>query len=259
MKILLSPAKSFNSSAPINFDQQLKGKFNTPFFIDESKYLISLLKLINKEELKSMMNISDKIAELNINRYHQWQPTSTKNNNPIGTPCLFYFNGDAYKSLEVNSLNEKEVLFLQDHLLILSGLYGILKPMDLILPYRLEMGIPLSNNKGKNLYFFWQEKIKKYFENIREEVIINLASNEYFQAINHKKIKQKVYSIFFQNYHRGTYKTIGILAKKARGKIVNYIAKNQLESVENLKSFKEDGYQFSQEKSDKTNLVFLKK
>ena len=207
MKILLSPAKSFKIFDPKSMPQSLREKFNTPHFVAEAKYLIELLKDKNKEQLKQLMKISNKVAELNIGRYQQWQSIEKI------FPALFFFNGGVYKSLNTNGLSEAEILFLQDHLLILSGLYGILKPMDLIFPYRLEMGISLANNQGKNLYFFWQKKLQNYFKKYQDEIIINLASNEYYKALNFKN-NLSVCSIDFKDYYKGSFKTIGILAKK---------------------------------------------
>lgn len=254
MKILLSPAKSFKICSQSSFSKNIKDNFDNPYFVKDAKTLMGILKKKNRQDLKSLMKISDKVAELNLQRNQKWDLTQKNNSDP----CLFTFNGDVYKSLAVESLSESEILFLQKHLLILSGLYGLLKPMDLIAPYRLEMGTSLINDEGKNLYFFWKKKLQSYCEKLEGEEILNLASNEYFKVLGFQN-KLKVYNVVFKDYVRGVYKTVGILAKKARGKMLNYIAKNNLQKIEDIKFFKEDNYQFDNKNSDNCNLVFLRK
>lgn len=254
MKILLSPAKSFKICSKNNLFKSIKNNFSNPYFVKDAKILMEILKKKNKQELKSLMKISDKVADLNLQRNQQWD-LNQKNNS---APCLFTFNGDVYKSLAVENLSESEVLFLQKHLLILSGLYGFLKPMDLITPYRLEMGTSLVNNEGKNLYSFWKEKLKSYCEKLEGEEILNLASNEYFKALSYQN-NLKIYNVVFKDYVKGFYKTVGILAKKARGKMLNYIAQNSLQKIGDIKFFNEDKYQFNNKESTDQNLTFLRK
>ncbi len=219
---------------------------------------MSKLKQYDNIELQELMNISDKIAQLNTVRHQHWSYPFNHN----AKPAIYLFNGDVYQGLDADSLNKNEILYLNHHMGILSGLYGLLKPLDLILAYRLEMGIKLKINQKDNLYQFWDNHITNLINQILKEnnfnTLINLASEEYFKVVNKQKIHADIITPKFLDYKNGQYKIISFYAKKARGMMTRFIAQNQLENPEDLKAFNQDGYYFSASQSDKNTWVFLR-
>ena len=246
MKIIISPAKKLDNSVKVQ-----NSKMNTSF-LGESTKLIQTLKEKSLSELKDLMGLSDNLAQLNWQRFHDWD---IENRNTY--KALELFNGAVYEGINVKNFNKSDNDFAQNNLRILSGLYGILKPNDLILPYRLEMGTKLKTIKGNNLYRFWQDKLHQNIgEELDNEVLINLASNEYSKVLKLNKIKSEVITPVFKDYKNGKLKVISFYAKKARGEMVNFIIKNKITSFEELKLFKNNGYVFSDENNG--NILFIR-
>ena len=237
MKIIISPAEKLDTTIKVH-----NIKMNTSF-LGESKKLIQILKGKSISELKDLMGLSDNLAQLNWQRFQDWD---IENRNTY--KALELFNGAVYEGVNAKKFNKSDNDFAQNNLRILSGLYGILKPNDLILPYRLEMGTKLKTIKGNNLYRFWQDKLyQNIVEELNNEVLINLASNEYSKVLKLNKIKSEVITPVFKDYKNGKLKVISFFAKRARGEMVNFIIKNRITSPEELKSFKNNGYAFSEE------------
>ncbi len=255
MLILLSPSKSLDFEAKITTKD-----FTIPEFLDDSKILIKQLKKFSCEDLAKLMKISEKLSVLNYQRFQDFKAPFTIQNSK---PAIFVFDGDVYDGIDSENYSKKDLKFAQNHLRILSGLYGILKPLDLIQPYRLEMGTKLKNDLGKNLYEFWQDKITlKLNEELKQKsqkVILNLASEEYFSAINIKKIQGEIINIIFKEKRGKEYKVIGLLAKKARGLMADFIIKNNINKIEELKNFNIQNYRFDKKISDKNNWYFINK
>ena len=210
-------------------------------------------------DIAQLMKISDKLAKLNYQRFQEFLiPFTAKNSKP----ALFVFDGDVYGEMDVKNYTKQELDFAQRHLRILSGLYGALRPLDLMQAYRLEMGTVLKNACGKNLYEFWQEKITDYLNGelakSEDKTLLNLASEEYFSAVDTKKIKGRIINIIFKEQKDNNYKIIGIFAKKARGLMANFIIKNKIEVAEELKQFKVGGYKFHSKFSDENNWCFCR-
>ena len=252
MKILLSPAKSldFNSKLPTN-------KTSSICFEEEAQYLNSILKSKNPKELSDLMSISSKIADLNYERNHSWSLPFTKSNS---RQAVYAFSGDVYRGLDAYSIDSGKIDFLQNSVRVISGLYGIIKPLDLIQPYRLEMGTKLAFDSNKNLYDYWRKKITEQLnlELDDKEPILNLASNEYFKVIDTKVIKSDVYSANFKQFKNGEFKTIAIFSKKARGMMTRFIIDNDITEISDLKSFNYDGYMFHEELSTEKELIFTR-
>lgn len=253
MKIVISPAKS------LDFESQLPTKLYSEYsFIKQSLAIDKVLKKKKPKQLMELMDISDKLADLN------WQRNQVRNVAKIITenarPAIYAFNGDVYIGLDAYTLSEDKIEMLQDKLRILSGLYGLLKPLDLMQPYRLEMGTKLPIGKNKNLYEFWKPTIVKQLnsELEKEELFINLASNEYFDAVDVKKLKVPVITPEFKDYKNGKLKIIGFFAKKARGLMVRYILDTNSETIDDLKGFNYDGYAFDGNLSQGNKLVFTR-
>ncbi len=241
MKLVLSPAKS------LNFNKELPtAKYTKPLFSKQSKILVNELKKYSKKELASLMSISDKLAELNYQRFQEFSLPFTPQN---ARPAVYAFSGDVYTGLDIFSLPLNKVEKLQDTVRILSGLYGILKPLDLIQPYRLEMGTKLAVNGNKNLYEFWSKTITETLnKELRpNEVLLNLASVEYFKAVSINNLKAPVISPVFKDYKNGKLKIISFFAKKARGKMARFCIENNAETLDDIKAFDYDNYRFSQE------------
>jgi hypothetical protein len=241
MKILISPAKSldFESKIPTN-------DFSEIPFLEQTKVLSQKMDLKSKDDLKKLMNISDQLAELNYQRFQDFSFPFTKEN---ARQAVYTFSGDVYKGLDVYTLPEEHIDSMQNSLRILSGLYGLLKPLDLIQPYRLEMGTSLKVNSSNNLYEFWGSSITDYLnqEMGKEEILVNLASKEYFKALQSKKLKATLVTPIFKDYKNGKLKIISFFAKKARGQMARYILDNGIETLNELKGFDIDGYGFSAE------------
>ena len=246
MKIIISPAKKLDTTIKVH-----NIKMNTSF-LGESKKLIQILKGKSISELKDLMGLSDNLAQLNWQRFQDWD---IENRNTY--KALELFNGAVYEGVNAKKFNKSDNDFAQNNLRILSGLYGILKPNDLILPYRLEMGTKLKTIKGNNLYMFWQDKLHQNIEEeLNKEVLINLASNEYSKVLNLNKIKSEVITPVFKDYKNGKLKVVSFYAKRARGEMVNFIIKNKIISYEELKLFKNNGYVFSDENNG--NILFIR-
>jgi uncharacterized protein len=253
MKIVISPAKSldFESPLPIN-------SFTKYDFVKQSLSIDKVLKKQKPMQLMNLMSISDKLADLN------WQRNQERNVAEISfensRQAIYAFNGDVYLGLDSYSLSEDKINILQDKLRILSGLYGLLKPLDLMQPYRLEMGTKLPIGKNKNLYEFWKDTITKSLnaELEKNELFVNLASNEYFEAVDVKKLKVPVITPEFKDYKDGKLKMISFFAKKARGMMVRFIIDSNAETLEDLKGFNYEGYAFDANLSSINKLVFTR-
>lgn len=252
MKIIISPAKSLDFET-----KALTSLYSQPRFLEQSLKLNKKLKSLSKKKLSELMSISSDLAALNYERNQNWHlPFTTEN----AKQAVFAFTGEAYRGLDVSSLPEDKLPLLQDRLRILSGLYGLLKPLDLIQPYRLEMGTKLKVGKADNLYKFWGQKIAVTLNSEMEddEILVNLASSEYFKAVDKKTLKAPMVTPVFKDFKNGEYKTIMTFAKKARGFMVRYILDNNCKTIEDLKGFNTERYRFSEELSTETELVFTR-
>ena len=258
MLILISPAKTLDFKTPATID-----RFTQPDFLSDTEILVEQLRQLSAPEISSLMKISDKLGQLNASRYQTWQANFDTTN---AKQALLAFQGDVYQGINVDSFDREDFDFAQEHLRILSGLYGILRPLDLIQPYRLEMGTKLVHAKlqslsADTLYEFWGDKLTQAINQQLEldnTTIVNLASNEYFKAVKSNLPTDKIITPIFKDWKNGKYKIISIYAKKARGMMTAYIIKNRLENVEDLKNFTEAGYKFNIELSDPENLVFTR-
>ena len=254
MKILLSPAKLLQSAKLLDYPA-----ISTPFFIKEAELLVKGMKRLSAQQIMEIMHVSREIAELNFNRYQNWMFT-TYCTDQI-QPCSFMFNGEVYKALDVNSLSDVELRRAQDQLFILSGLYGILKPLDLIYPYRLEMGTAWSpTESSKNLYVFWREKLTSYLiNNVSDsEFIVDLASTEYSKVVDWKRINNQVVVPVFKEFKGGKYRTVMMYAKHARGSMARFIVKNEIKEINQLKNFNSEGYFFDEKLSSLKEWVFVR-
>ena len=252
MKIVISPAKS------LNFEKELPiSRFTEPKFLKEATTIQKTLKKKKPKQLMELMDISDKLAELNWQRNQAWQTPFTTDN---ARAAVYAFDGDVYQGLDVYTLGEDKLGVLQGKLRILSGLYGLLQPLDLMQPYRLEMGTTLPIGKNKNLYEFWKKTITKSLneELTKDELFVNLASNEYFSAVDTKTLKVPVITPEFKDFKDGKLKMISFFAKKARGLMVRYIIDNDIETLEGLKGFNYEGYSFDASLSSGNKLVFTR-
>ena len=252
MIFLLSPSKSQNfSHTTYNFATTI------PQFHNEIIELVAILRQKSMAELKSLMNISDALAKLNYERYQQYQEQFTSD---TSKPAILSFTGDVYDGIDVIHYTDEDFAFAQEHLRILSGLYGLLRPLDLIQPYRLEMATRLKHKNYKDLYQFWNNKITDALNNslVNSDHIINLASNEYFSAIHQEKLSRKLIDISFKEKQNDSYKIVGLFAKKARGLMANFIIKNKITQPKILCSFSETGYQFNTNFSTDIHYVFTR-
>lgn len=253
MKIVLSPAKSldFKSSLPTTRATQ-------PQFLDTAIKINRKMSRMTKNEVAELMDISDKLADLNYGRYKSFQEEHSKE---TSRPAMYAFDGDVYTGLDAYTIPVDKLDALQDKLRILSGLYGVLRPLDLMQPYRLEMGTNVGLYSKNNLYEIWQKKVTDSLnkEMQKDELFINLASNEYFKAVDTKKLKATVITPVFKDLSKGKLKIVSFFAKKARGSMVRYIIDRNVETVEELKGFDYEGYQFSSKYSQNENeLVFIR-
>ncbi len=252
MLIVLSPAKSLDYKTPI------KVKAPTlPEFVSESAKLIADLKKLAPQEVSKLMGLSDQLATLNVGRYRDWSKKFTEENSK---PAIYAFDGDVYDGFDVKTLNAKAIEFAQDHLRILSGLYGALRPLDLMQAYRLEMGTILKNARGKDLYAFWggrvTDSLKKILEKQKKPVLLNLASEEYFKVLQPKDLDCQVISPVFQDAKDGKYKIISFYAKRARGLMARYVIENRISDPADLKGFNLDGYKYYAAESKVDKPVF---
>lgn len=254
MLLVISPAKTLDFETPSHTAEFTQGDFLT-----QSQKLISQLQKLNPDDISALMKISPKLGELNHQRFMNWSRPFTPDNAKV---AALAFRGDVYTGLNADSFNEEDFEFAQQHLRILSGLYGLLRPLDLIQPYRLEMGTRFENKDGKNLYEFWDNKISqalnKQLADINSQVLVNLASNEYFSAVKPKALKADIITPVFKDFKNDKYKIISFYAKKARGLMAAYIIKQRLTDVEQLKSFDSERYYFSAEQSTAREWVFLR-
>ena len=250
---IISPAKKLDYS-PVekNIDSTI------PSLLEHSNELIKDLKSLNPQEVSSLMSLSDKLGALNYERFQEWKTPFTKSNSK---QAILDFKGDVYQGLDAESLSETELIWAQKHVRILSGLYGILKPMDLMQPYRLEMGTKFATKRGQNLYDFWNsiitEELNKNFSSDNTN-LLNLASNEYFKSINVSELKANVISPVFMDKKNGKYKIISFFAKKARGLMTRYVIKNRIEDITDIQNFDEGGYFFSEAMSEDNKPVFCR-
>ena len=254
MLVVISPAKNLDYQTPA-----ATNIFTQPQMLDDSQTLIEHCQKLSPAKIASLMKISDKLAGLNADRYASW---STPFNTDNAKQALLAFNGDVYTGIDASSFSQKDFDYAQQHLRILSGLYGVLRPLDLMQAYRLEMGTKLDTGDSKNLYQFWGERISNNLnaaiEAQGDNVLVNLASNEYFKAVKPKVLNAEIYTPVFQDCKNGQYKVISFFAKRARGMMARYILQNQLTEVSQLQQFDTAGYQFSTEKSQGTELVFTR-
>jgi cytoplasmic iron level regulating protein YaaA (DUF328/UPF0246 family) len=252
MLIVVSPAKTLDYESPLATE-----KFTQPELVEYSKELIDVCRKLTPADVASLMKVSDKIADLNVGRFQEWSETFTTENS---RQAILAFKGDVYTGLDAETLSEADFEYAQDHLRMLSGLYGLLKPLDLMQPYRLEMGTKLANDKGTNLYQFWgnviTDKLNEAISAQGDNVLINLASNEYFKAVKPKNLDAQVITPVFKDCKNGQYKVISFYAKKARGMMARYIIENRIESVADLTKFDTAGYYFVEDESTPTELVF---
>ncbi|AYN04845.1 MULTISPECIES: peroxide stress protein YaaA [unclassified Flavobacterium] len=252
MKIVISPAKS------LNFEKELPtSQYTEASLLKEARQVHKVLKQKNPSELSELMHISDKLAQLNWERNQEWKTPFTPEN---ARPAIFTFDGDVYTGLDAYTIPVEKLDVLQDKLRILSGLYGILKPLDLIQAYRLEMGTKLPIGEAKNLYEYWKETVTKTLnkELKKDELFVNLASNEYFSAVDVKALKVPVITPDFKDYKDGKLKIISFFAKKARGMMVRYIIDTDAETIDDLKGFNYEGYHFDANLSKGNHLVFTR-
>ena len=252
MLMLLSPAKTLDYETP-----PTTNSFSIPDYLGKSSELVKVLKQKSFLDLMELMQVSQKIAELNVERFNQWKlPFSTEN----AKQAVLAFKGDVYKGLDASALSENRLAYTQSHLRILSGLYGLLRPLDLMQPYRLEMGLKLTTKKGENLYQFWGEKITDALNVLLakqdEPVLINLASNEYFKSVQKKNLDGRLITPEFKDWKNGKYKMISFFAKKARGLMVRYAIDHNIQKAEVLQNFDYDGYHFNLELSRADKWVF---
>ena len=253
MLMVISPAKS------LNYEGRDYPKFTQPAVLDHSKTLARQLSGYDAPKLSKLMKISDKLATLNQQRYQDFKTPFPLEN---AKQALLVFNGDVYRGIDSENYDEDDLAFAQDHLRILSGLYGILRPLDLMQPYRLEMGTKLATEKGKNLYEFWgtqiSELINTELENTPDPCLVNLASNEYFKSVDLTSLKARVLNIAFKENKSGTYKIVAIHAKRARGLMVDFVIRDRIENPELMKGFDRDGYAFNLDLSDDATWVFCR-
>ena len=255
MLTVISPAKTLDFDSPA-----ATKKSSQPTFSKQTKELVSVMRSKTEKDLSSLMRISPKLAALNVERFKNF-----KLNSPNGKQAILAFKGDVYLGIDIDGYSERDFTFAQKNLRILSGLYGVLKPLDLIQPYRLEMGTKLSNKKGTNLYDFWDNQIRdaltRELAEHRDKSLINLASNEYFKAVKAEKLDNNLNVItpVFKDYSNGSYRILSFFAKKARGSMASFIVHNRLNKPEDLKSFKGDGYTFNKSFSSDETWVFTRK
>lgn len=255
MLFLLSPAKSLDYQTPVG-----EVPHTQPLFVKQSTELIDLLRQKSPQQISALMSLSDTLAGLNVARYAAWRSKATAAN---ARQAVLAFNGDVYGGLQAGSLSAHDLAWLQQHLCILSGLYGVLRPLDRMQPYRLEMGTALANAHGKNLYQFWGSQIADYLNQrlLRDlsPVVVNLASKEYFKAVDVKALKARVIECVFEEYRNGQYKIISFMAKRARGLMARYAATQQVVTPCQLEGFAAEGYAFDAAVSEPQRLVFRRR
>ncbi|MFV5592671.1 peroxide stress protein YaaA [Acinetobacter junii] len=252
MLALISPAKTLDYETALPTDT-----YTQPRLLEQSQQLIDVCRKLSATEIASLMTVSEKIANLNVERFRDWNAEFDFSN---ARQALFAFKGDVYTGLDAYHLKDHDIDFAQQHLRMLSGLYGLLRPLDLMMPYRLEMGTKLKNSRGNNLYEFWgsiiTDQINQDLTEIDAKLLVNLASDEYYKSVNEKKIRAEIIKPVFLDQKNGKYKVISFYAKKARGLMARYLIENKLSQVEQLKAFDSEGYYFDAESSSDKELVF---
>ncbi len=255
MLILISPAKTLDYQSPLATQ-----RYTQPVLLDHAQQLIDVARQLSAPQIKTLMGISDKLADLNATRFHDWQPDFTPDN---ARQAILAFKGDVYAGMQAETFSDDDFTFAQQHLRMLSGLYGVLRPLDLMQPYRLEMGIRLQNPNGSDLYQFWGNTITQTLNEALaaqgDNIIVNLASDEYFRAVKPKLLAGEIVKPVFLDEKNGVFKVISFYAKKARGLMSRYIIENRLTTPEQLKAFDVDGYAFDEEASAKNELVFKRR
>ncbi|WP_137894828.1 peroxide stress protein YaaA [Ramlibacter sp. 2FC] len=255
MLFLLSPAKSLDYDTPAG-----ELPHSQPLFTRQSAELIELLRQYSPQQVAELMSLSDKLAALNVARYQAWSPKFTAKN---AKQAVLAFNGDVYEGLDARSLKPRELEWAQDHVCILSGLYGVLRPLDLMQPYRLEMGTRLANDKGTDLYRFWGPQIAEHLNARRAEdrspVVVNLASQEYFKSVDRKRLRARVIECVFEDWKGGKYKIISFHAKRARGLMARYAIQHRVTTPSKLEGFDLEGYAFDTAASEPDRLVFRRR
>ncbi len=256
MLIVISPAKTLDFAQPPIDSRHT----SLPDFIPRSEQLVEILRDYRPDQLASLMGLSDKLASLNFERYQGWRTNFDESN---ARASIYAFRGDVYAGLDADSLSQADLDWAQQHLRILSGLYGLLRPLDLMQPYRLEMGTRLPNTAGDTLYDFWgaelAEAVNRQLDHLGQESLVNLASNEYWKVLDNPVLKARVVSPVFKDFKGGTYKVISFYAKKARGLMARWIIRKRLEDIAQLKKFAVDGYRFSAGDSTPEHPVFLRR
>jgi len=252
MLILISPAKTLDYQSPLATE-----RYTQPALLEHSQQLIKTARTLSAPQIKKLMGISDKLADLNATRFHDWQPDFTPEN---ARQALLAFKGDVYTGLQAETFSDADFDFAQKHLRMLSGLYGVLRPLDLMQPYRLEMGIRFENERGKDLYQFWgdiiTDTLNESLAQQGDEIVVNLASDEYFRAVKPKKLNARIIKPVFLDEKNGTFKVISFYAKKARGLMSRYIIEQRLTKPEQLTGFDREGYFFDEAASTPDELVF---
>ncbi len=251
MKIIISPAKKLELKKPVP-----NLKYTNPLFLDEAQQVIDVMRKKSPEEISSLMKLSINLGNLNWERYQNWHKKVDK----TARPAIYTFNGNVYNTLNINNIPEDKLSEVNNKLRVLSGLYGLLRPFDLIYPYRMEMGTKLQFNGYKNLYDFWREKITDALthEMKEGEILVNLASQEYFKAIDKKHFCNPILDIEFKEYKNGVLKVVSIYAKMARGLMTRFIIQNNIEIKDEIKLFDVDGYRFDANLSDENKYVFTR-
>lgn len=254
MLMVISPAKTLDFETP-----PITDRFTQPQYLDHSQELITQLRELTPAQIGELMHLSDKLSGLNAARFGSWNPAFTPDN---AKQALLAFKGDVYTGLQAETLSLADLNFAQKHLRMLSGLYGLLRPLDLMQPYRLEMGTKLANSRGKDLYAFWGSRISEWLNEALAEqgddVLLNLASNEYFSAVRRPDLKARVINTEFRDLKNGQYKIISFYAKKARGMMSRFVISERIKQPNALKQFDVNGYRFSAEQSQKDTFVFLR-
>ena len=253
MLMVISPAKTLDYESP-----RATETYTQPDFLDDACELVDQLKTLEPHQISNLMGISDALGQLNAERFRTWHTPFTPEN---ARQAILAFKGDVYTGLDASSFQEDDFTFAQQHLRMLSGLYGLLRPLDLMQPYRLEMGPRFENRRGKDLYAFWGNRITDELNRLLAEddgVLVNLASNEYFKSVNTRALKGRLITPQFKDWKNGQYKMISFYAKKARGLMCRYAILNRITQADDLKGFDLEGYYFSEEQSDRDNWVFLR-
>ena len=254
MLMVISPAKTLDYETP-----PATARFTQPHYLDHSQELIEQLRELSPQQIGELMLLSDKLSGLNAARFGSWTPAFTPEN---AKQALLAFKGDVYTGLNAVDFNEADFDYAQTHLRMLSGLYGLLRPLDLMMPYRLEMGTKLANARGKDLYAFWGTRISEWLNEALAEqgddVLLNLASNEYFSAVKKSALNARIINTEFKDLKNGQHKIISFYAKKARGMMSRFVIKERINNPDHLKQFDEQGYRFSAEQSKPDLLVFLR-